>query len=80
MIYELRTTIFAENHDAFDDVLDKLNDLKPNLKVLHPGADNQECSVIEVIECNHDETPPQPCHDISHWDNCPLEPPPIDLP
>lgn len=71
MIYQLRIDCYADNQADFEDVLDKLDDLKPQLKVIKPGQPNQQCSVIDVIENHHDETPPSPCHDIAHWDNCP---------
>ena len=72
MLYELRIDIFVDKEDDLHDVLDKLNDLKPDMKVIKPGEPDQECSTIDVIENHHDETPPQPCHELSHWDNCPL--------
>jgi len=71
MIYQLRLTAFCEHAGDFDDVLDKLDDLKPKMKVVNPGQLDQECSVIELIECHHDETPPEPCIILSHWENCP---------
>lgn len=75
MMYQLRVNAFCEHASDFDDVLDKLDDLKPDMKVINPGQENQECSTIDLIENHHDEPPPHPCHPISHWDNCPLSPP-----
>lgn len=72
MLYELRIDIFVEHQGDLDDVIDKLNDLKPDMKVIKPGQPDQECSTIDVIECRHDMTPPEPCTEVSHWDNCPL--------
>ena len=74
MIYELRTTIFCDSQANFDDVLDKLNDLKPQMRVINPGQTNQECSLLDVIENHHGEIPPAPCRELSHWDNCPSPP------
>lgn len=72
MLYELRINCFCENQSDFDDVLDKLDDLKPDMKVINPGTEAQECSVIDLIENHHDEDPHIPCREISHWDNCPV--------
>lgn len=74
MLYELRTRIFCQTQSDFDDVIDKLDGLKPDMKVINPGQPNQECSVIEIIENRHDESPHAPCNEISHWDNCPAGP------
>lgn len=71
MIYQLRIDCYADNQQDFDDVLDKLNDLKPDLKVIHAEEPDQQCSTIDLIENHHDQTPPGPCYQISHWDNCP---------
>lgn len=71
MLYQLRVNAYCETLAAFIDVLDKLDDLKSSMKVIKPGQENQECSRINVIENHHDMTPPGPCHEISHWDNCP---------
>lgn len=72
MIYEFRLNIFVENQGDLVDVQDKLDDLKPNMKVINPDQPDQECSVIELIECYHDESPHKPCPVIDHWDNCPI--------
>jgi len=71
MIYELRINIYVEFQHVLEDVLDKLDDLKPQMKVIKPGQPDQQCSTIEVMENHHDMTPPDPCSQISHWDNCP---------
>lgn len=72
MFYELRVNVFVEHLGDLDDVLDKMDDLKDDMKVVNPGTEQQECSVIDVIENHHDEPPPHPCHELSHWDNCPV--------
>lgn len=74
MLYELRINVFVENQDTYGDVMDKLNDIKPNMKVIKPGQPNQECSVIDLIENHHDESPNGHCYELSHWDNCPGSP------
>lgn len=72
MIYELSVKCLCLTQAAFDDALDKLNELKPDMKFINPGQPNQECSFIDVIENRHDESPTAPCTIISHWDNCPV--------
>lgn len=71
MIYELRIDCFFTDRASFDDVVDKLNDGKDDMTVVNPGQPNQQCSVIEQIECRHDERPLEPCTWIDQWDNCP---------
>lgn len=75
MLYELRIDVYVEHQSDLNDVLDKLNDLKHEMKVINPGQPDQECSVIETIENHHDVHPALPCFELSHWDNCPLLPP-----
>lgn len=71
-MYELRIDVFCENEVDYTDVMDKLDDLKPIMKVINPGQLNQQCSVIDLILNRHDESPRAPCTEISHWDNCPV--------
>lgn len=72
MMYELRINIFCEHESDFEDVLDKLDDLKPHMRVVNPSQPDQECSAIDVITNRHDENPHEPCTLLEHWDNCPL--------
>lgn len=72
MIYELRINCFFEDESDVNDIIDKLDDHKPHMVVLNPGQEDQECSVIDTLVCNHELIPRERCVLTSHWDNCPL--------
>lgn len=74
MIYQLKATLFFTDLDPISDIHDKILDHFPDALVINPGQDAQECSVLDIIECHHDEHPPLPCGELYHKDNCPLQP------
>lgn len=71
MFYELRITLFTDTRPEFDDIIDKIDDLKPQLRVVNPDQDNMEPSVIDLMENHHDVNPHEPCKILEHWDNKP---------
>lgn len=71
MIYEVRATLFFNTLTAPDQIKQALLQVWSHAQVINPGTPEQECSTMDVIECHHDEHPPQPCHAIFHRDNCP---------
>lgn len=75
MLYELRIDTYVEDIHDYADVRDKLHDILHKMKVIKPGGPAQQCSVIDVIENHHDESPASPCILRWHWDNCPAPPP-----
>lgn len=76
MFYQLRVNAFFETAAPLTDILAKLEMQKSRMMVINPGLANQEYSVIDEIECRHDECPTAPCTAVRHWDNspCNLEP------
>lgn len=74
MFYELRATIFVTDRAHFDDIIDKLDDLKPQMHVVNPDRMDEEASRIDILENHHDVNPNEPCHLLEHWDNSPGSP------
>lgn len=78
MIYELRVSVFLKDRSVLRDILQELERRKRFMKVVKPGTPQQQCSMIDVIKCRHDESPVEPCTLVSHWDNCPSVSPVVE--
>lgn len=71
MFHQVRINAFFDNYGVALGLVQHAMGLTDNMKVINPGEPHQECSVIDYIENHHDEPPPHPCTELSHWDNSP---------
>ena len=74
MIYEVRATMFFDQEDEALDFFHDCEVALPKSTVVNPGQPNQECSQANLIECHHDNRPPESCDLNEHIDNCPDSP------
>lgn len=71
MFYELNIRVYFDDQDPLQDLMEHLDRAKPQMKVINPGQDNQECSTIDTFISNHELDPHEPSYQLTHWDNCP---------
>lgn len=72
MIYEVRAIMFFATEDEADDFFHDCEVALPKATVVNPGQPNQQCSESDLIKCQHDDHPSEPCTLNSHIDNCPV--------
>lgn len=69
MIYEVTARLFFTEHDEALDFYHDCEIAFLKSQVVNPGAENEEPSIIELIENHHDENPNEPCLALAHRDN-----------
>lgn len=74
MFYQVRAIIFFHSQDEATDFYHDCELALPKGDVMNPGQPDQECGIIDLIKCHHDEFPHEPCEVISRADNCPQPP------
>lgn len=61
MIYQVRASLFFTLEDEARDFYHDCEVAFPKATTINPDQVNLEESVIELIECHHDEDPTSPC-------------------
>ena len=74
MFYEVRATMFFAIEDEAKDFANDCRNALPKATVIKPGEPDQQCSSWDLLHCNHDQHPNEPCLPLDHEDNCPISP------
>ena len=71
MLFEIRATLYFDTLTIPEEIKQALLKVWAHAKVVNPCSENQECSVINVLQNHHDDNPHEPCILLWHKDNCP---------
>lgn len=74
MIYQIRANLFFNTLDIPNDLKQQLLNIWQHAQVINPLTENEEASIIEVIENHHDEHPTAPCSLLFIKTNSPTPP------
>jgi len=69
MIYRITVDMMFNDPDPMGDILEEVQCHEHQAITINPGQPNEEKSIIDVVQCHHDETPTSPCHSIYHWES-----------
>jgi len=71
MLYQVRANMFFDKEDEANDFIHDCILVLAKAIVVKPHQPSQECSQWELLHCNHDLNPNEPCTRVDHDDNCP---------